>query len=155
MKKLLVVALVVAVAAAFAVKVYAADVNPTAPGAVKVQEKVKVEGNVVKVEEKAKAPGEKEKIKATENLATGAVQGTDMTKMKHGEVAKDTVKFQKFDANGDYIYVMKDDKVLRIKHKLSDSAKKDMLTKKTGDTITVTSTYPLTNQELAVITDAK
>lgn len=155
MKKLLVVALAVAVAFAFAVKVYAADTNPAAPGAVKVQEKVKVEGNVVKVEEKAKAPGEKEKIKATENLATGEVKGTDVTKMKKGEVWKDTVKFQKFEANGDYIYVMKDNKVIRLKHTLSDNVKKDMLSKKAGDTITITSTYPLTNQDLAVITDAK
>lgn len=155
MKKLFVAVLAVAVAVAFSATVFAADANPAAPGAVKVQEKVKVEGGTVKVEEKAKAPGEKEKIKATENLTTGAVQGTDVTKMKHGDVAKvtDTFKFQKLE--GDYIYVMKEDKTLRVKHQLSDNAKKNMLTKKTGDTITITSTHPLTHQDLAVVIDAK
>ena len=139
MKKI--VMLVVAVAFAFALTANAAET-------VKVTETTKGDTTTVKAVEKA--PGQKETLKATETGTT--VKGTITDKEKKGEVAKETVKFEKYEAQGDYIYVVKDNKVIRAKHALSDSMKKDMLNLKKGDQITVTSTYPLSTEQVATIT---
>lgn len=137
--------LVVAVALAFAVSAWAEEGKTT----LKVKEETK--GGVTEIKIKEKAPGVVEKAKIEEKGTTLNV--TDKAKMKAGEIAKDTVKFEKYEANGDWVYVMKDDKLLRVKHSLSDNMKKDMLKLKKGDPITVTSTYPLTAGELATITN--
>lgn len=142
MKKIMAFAVVVAVAFAFTAWA----------GTTKTEEKVKVEekGGVTTVKATEKSPGTKEKLTVTKEGTT--VTGKDVTKTKAGDVAKDTVQFEKYEAAGDYIYVVKDTKVIRLKHALNDSMKKDMLTYKKGDPITVTSTYPLTANEVAVIT---
>lgn len=168
MKKLIVLAVAVAVGLAFSV--YAGD-------EVKVKETIKKEAGKEVTTEKIKTPEGKETIKtvttADETKTTikaknkegkekvvvdekkGDVKVTDVTKNKKGEVWKETVKFEKIDEATDYIYVMKDDKVVRLKHKLSDKMEKDMLKKKKGDQITITSTYPLSDEQLAVILEAK
>ncbi len=147
MKKILVVAIAVVFAAVVAGKANAeetktkTEVKPTATGTV---EKTEVKTTETKV---------KDTVKTT--AATGDVKSKEVVENKEGKVWKDTVTLHKFDKGSDYIYVMKDNKVLRLKHTLSDSDKKIMLEKKPGDTVTITSTYPLTQQELAVITSAK
>ena len=141
MKKFLVVAVVLA----FAMSAWAEDGKTT----LKVKEETK--GGVTEIKVKEKSPGVVEKAKIEEKGTTLNV--TDKTKMKAGNVAKDTVKFEKYEANGDWVYVMKDDKLIRVKHSLSDNVKKDMLKLKKGDTINITSTYPLTAADLAVITN--
>ena len=142
MKKIMMLA--VAVVFAFALTAGAEEV-------VKVKETTK--GDVKKVEVKAtdKAAGTKEKLTVKEEGSQ--VAGKDVVKHKKGDIAKDTVKFEKYEANGDYIYVVKDNKVVRMNHKLSDNVKKDMLKLKKGDAITITSTYQMTPEEVAVITD--
>lgn len=145
MRKVL-VGLAVVVAVAFAFSAMAADTQ-----VVKEKEKITTKGDEVKTVEKIKTSEGKEKITTTENVKTGEVAATDVTKVKEGKVWKDTVKFHKYEANGDWIYVMKDDKVIRLKHTLSDSDKKMMLQKKQGETVTITSTYPLSDN-IAVIT---
>ena len=102
---------------------------------------------------KATGPNAKETI--TKEKTAGETTVTATKEMKKGPVAEDTVTFKKFETNGDYIYVMKDNKELRLKHTLSDSTKKNMLGLKEGTPITVTSTYPLTKADMAVVTDAR
>lgn len=140
----------------FAVVVAVAAVAFVA-GAVRAEETVKAKqtttGSETKTVIKEKSPGEK--TTATVVTKPGETAVTETTKLKEGKVAKETVTFDKIDKDGNYIYVMKDTKLLRLKHTLSEGAKKNMLAKKKGDTITVTSTYPLTNQDLAIIIDAK
>lgn len=142
MKKLMAAVVVVAVALAFSA--YAGDTKTE----VKVKEDAKTGTTTVKATEKS--AGEKETLKVKEQGTT--VSGKDVIKTKAGDVAKDTVSFEKYEANGDYIYVVKDSKVIRLKHTLNESMKKDMLGMKKGDAITVTSTHPLTAGEVAVIT---
>jgi len=119
------------------------------------KEKIKVtekkDGEVkIKATEKDKVAGTKETLKVKEDGTT--VKGKDVVKHKQGKVVTDTVKFEKYEANGDYIYVVKEDKVVRMKHKLSDNMKKDMLKLKKGDKVTITSTYEMTPDEVAVVT---
>lgn len=168
MKKIFVLAM--AVAFAFALTASAEEV-------VKVKEEVKKDGTT-KIEAKAtdKAAGTKEtvkveekgdvvKIKAKETDKVAGttektkikeegtkVSGKDVVKHKHGDVATDTVKFEKYEANGDYIYVVKEDKLVRMNHKLSDNMKKDMMKLKKGDVIQITSTYQMSPEEVAVVT---
>ena len=104
----------------------------------------------VKAKETDKAAGTKEKLTVKEEGST--VAGKDVVKHKHGDVAKETVKFEKYEAKGDYIYVVKDNKLVRMNHKLSDNMKQDMLKLKKGDTVTITSTYQMTPEEVATIT---
>jgi hypothetical protein len=158
MKKM--IGAVVAVAVAIAFSAYAAETVTKGKETVQTStgtEKVKAKETVTPTEEKLvvkeKAKGEKEKTTVKESGTTATVK--DVEKMKKGEVAKETVTFKKIEAQGDYIYVMKDKKEMRLKHKLSDSSKKNMLGLKEGETIEITSTYPLTQADLAVITDAK
>ena len=148
MKKLLGLAVVVAVA--FAFSVYAGTTGTTTE---EVKVKSTAEGTTTTVKEKSKEVKEKETITTTP--AEKKVEVTDVKKFKQGDVWKDTVKFEKYEANSDYIYVAKEDKIYRLKHKLSDTDKQAMMKKKKGDTVEVTSTYPLTNQELSVIMTAK
>jgi len=170
MKKVLAIAVAVAVAALFAFTVSAEEVKKETvkttvkSGETKVVDTVKTAGakeketivvkpGEVDIKDKVKTAAGKEK--ETIVAKPGDVKITDVEKLKKGPILTDTVKLHKFEANGDYIYVMKEDKVIKLKHKLSDSVKKDMLKYKPGDTITVTSTYPLSNQDLAVIVDVK
>lgn len=132
MKKLLVLVVVAAVAVAFAAY---AGTTTTA--------------------KEVKNPATTEKVDVKTNPATQEVKGKVETEYKKGPVYEDTVTFDKFDKNSDYIYVVKDQKVMRLKHTLTESDKQDMLQKKKGDKVTITSTYPLTKPELAVIIKAK
>ena len=100
------------------------------------------------------APAEKStevKAKVTETTTPEGKEVKAVVKEKTGDVAKETVTFDRYEANGDWIYVMKDNKVLRLKHTLNESTKKDMLGFKKGDPVTVTSTYPLTKSDLATV----
>ncbi|MFH0799668.1 MAG: hypothetical protein V2A66_05760 [Pseudomonadota bacterium] len=140
MKKLM--AVVVMVVVAFAFTVWAGDTT-------KKEVKVTDKGGTEKVEVKEKAAGTKTK---TEMEVKGkTVQGEVETKTAKGAVKEETVKFEKWENQGDYIYVVKDSKVVRLKHTLTENVKKDMLLKK-GDTVVVTSTYPLSAGDVAVIT---
>lgn len=140
MKKLMTLVVAVAVALAFSMMAQAEETK------VKVEEK----GGTTTVKATEKSPGTKETLKATEQGTT--VTGKDVVKSKTGPVAKETVAFEKYEAQGDYIYVVKDTKVIRLKHTLNDSMKKDMMGLKKGDTVTITSTHPLTAGEVAIIT---
>lgn len=140
MKKFLVAIVVVA----FSVAAWAGDKEVT-----KIKEEVK--GDVTKTVVKEKTPEMKEKVKIEQEGTT--VKATDVIKPKTGDVVKETVKFEKYEAASDYIYVIKDNKMVKVKHKLSDTAKKGVLELKKGDTVTITSTHPLTQADLAVITD--
>jgi sensor histidine kinase regulating citrate/malate metabolism len=91
------------------------------------------------------------KTTVTETKSATETDVKAVTTEKQGPVAKETVTFNRYDKSGDWIYVMKDNKEIRLKHTLSDSDKKDMLGFKKGDAVTVTSTYPLTNSELATV----
>lgn len=142
MKKIL--GLAVAVAVAFAFSAYAEE---------KAKVEIKKTGDEVKTVIKEKVPGEK--VKETIVQKPGETDITKVTKTPSSPLVKETVTFDRMEQNGDYIYVMKDDKVVRLKHTLTADMKKNMLTKKKGEKITVTSTYPLTNKDLAVIVEAK
>ena len=89
------------------------------------------------------------KVKVTETKTPTETDVKADIKSKQGDVAKETVTFKKYEQTGDFIYVIKDNKEIRLKHTLSDNAKKDMLQYKEGDPVTITSTYPLSNAQLA------
>ncbi len=93
----------------------------------------------------AKKQEVKEKV-TTKTTATGDVQIHDVTKFKHGDLWKDDVKFHKWDANGNYMYVINDNKTYRVKYK--KTAKSPGLVLKKGQPIHITSTYPLAAPEL-------
>lgn len=159
MKKILGLAVAVAVALAFTayaedvVKTKTKEVVKTPAGTETITTKTVATPTETKTVIKEKEKGVKDKITVVETAKETDV--TAVEKLKKGPLVKETVKFSKIDANGDYIYVIKDTKLLRLKHKLPDSMKQDMLKKKEGEQITITSTYPLTNQELAVILEAR
>ena len=143
MKKVLMMAVAVAVAVAFSAVVKAGDTTKTV-------EKEKAKVGDVKVEAKTVTK---------ENAATDTTNKTMKVeeKGKAGGFVEETVKFKKFDANGDYIYVVKGTEEMKVKHTLSESDKANIMKKKEGDTITITSTYPLTKEQVvnAVVTKAK
>lgn len=124
MKKLIGVAVAMSVALAFSV--YAGTTTPTEKSTV-------------------------EKVKVTETSTPEGKEVKATVKEKAGDVAKETVTFSRYEQNGDWIYVMKDNKEIRLKHTLHENAKKDMLGFKKGDAVTVTSTYPLTKSDLATV----
>ncbi|MFA4874870.1 MAG: hypothetical protein WC956_10890 [bacterium] len=151
MKKILVVAVAMAFAFAVAGKANAEDTKAK----VKETTKTTATGDTKTVIKEKTATGtEKEVVKTTEGGKE--VTGKDVTTFKKGDVYEDTVKFQKFDEkNGDYVFVMKDNKTYRIKHTLTESDKQNMLKKGAGTTVKITSTYPLSRDQLVVITSAK
>lgn len=140
MKKLMAAVVVLAVALAFTAWA----------GETKTEVKVKEQAGTTTVKATEKAPGTKETLDVQKQGTT--VTGKDVVKEKKGPIAKETVAFEKYEAQGDYIYVVKDTKVIRLKHTLNDSMKKDMMGLKKGDTVNITSTYPLTAGEVAVVT---
>lgn len=157
MKKVIGVAVAVLFVAAFAFKGYAEDVKKVETVKTPdVKEKVTttVKGGDTTIVDKTKAAGVKEKETITTSTSKpGEVKVTDVKKFKEGSTVEESVKFQKYDAQGDYIYVMKDNKLIRVKHTLNESNKKDMLKWKEGTLVKVTSTYALDKPELAKILD--
>ena len=156
MKKVLGIAAALVLALAFTAR--AEDTTKTVKGDVQTDTgKVSVTKTTTPEETKTvvKAKGENAKTTITKEKAAGETTVTATKDMKKGPVAEETVTFKKFETNGDYIYVIKDNKELRLKHTLSDSAKKNMLGMKEGTPIVITSTYPLTRADMAVVTDAR
>ncbi|MBT3182742.1 MAG: hypothetical protein HN337_09590 [Deltaproteobacteria bacterium] len=139
MKKLLIAVLAVAVATTFALTAMAGEAK------VKSKETVKKDGTTKEeVVVKEKGVG-KAKMTATATPA-GDVKVHDVTKFKHGDLWKDDVKFQKYDKDGNFIYVINDNKTYRVKMK--KNAKSPGLVLKKGQPISITSTYPLAGPEL-------
>jgi len=141
MKKLMAVVIAVAVAFAF---------NAWATGTTKEEVKVDKTATGTKVEVKEKSAEGKvdAKVQKSGDTVTGSV--TEKPKDKSTTI-ETKVTFKKFDANGDYVYVIHEGKELRLKHTLKDDAKKNMIGKE-GKDFTITSTYPLTAKEVATIT---
>lgn len=98
---------------------------------------------------KAKSASGDVKVQAEKVQTADTTNITTEIKKKTGDVAKETVIFQKYEANGNWIYVLKDNKEIRVKHTPDESMKKNMLSLKTGTPITITSTYPLSKADLA------
>lgn len=126
MKKVLLAVLAVAVAMMFTVSAQAGTST----------EKVKAE---------VKTAAAKEVVKATETK--GDVQVTDVTTFKHGNLWKDNVFFNEYKKGADYVYVMREDKIYKVK--LHKDAKQYVMELKKGDPITITSTYPLAGPDVA------
>ena len=103
-------------------------------------------GTTTTTKDVTKAAGTEQKSTVTTNPATGEVKGKVETEYNKGPVYTDTVKFDKYEANSDYIYVEKDQKVIRLKHTLTENDKQNMLQKKKGDSVTITSTSVITGQ---------
>ena len=123
MKKLLIAVVVVAVVAAFAFSVSA-------------RENVKI---------KAKTPEYKEVVKV-EDVPEG-VKVLDVTKHKHGDLWKDTVKFKSYRDGDDYVYLVKEDRVYRVKFR--KQAKDSLMRLRRGQKVDIVSTHPLSGPELA------
>ncbi len=137
MKKIMMAVLVMAVALVFGFSANAGDAK------VKVKEEVKGNTEIIKAE--AKDATGKEVLKATR---TGDdVNVIDATKFKSGALWKDTVTFHEYKSGADYVYVMRDDKVYKVK--LHKDAKQYVMEHKKGDPITIYSTYPLMGPEIA------
>lgn len=92
-----------------------------------------------------KKTGEAKEVETIE-ASSGGVNITDVTKHRHGDLWKDTVTFKSYKEGDDYVYVTKEDKTYRVKFR--DSAKENMMKCKKGDTVTITSTYPLAGSEI-------
>jgi hypothetical protein len=101
--------------------------------------------NTDKVKAEVKTPQGKEVIKATDT--NGNITVTDVTSFKHGNLWKDQVYFNEYKSGSDYVYVMREDKVYKVK--LHNDAKQYVMELKKGDPITITSTYPLAGPEIA------
>ncbi len=101
--------------------------------------------NTEKVKAEVKTAAGKEIVKATETK--GEVQVTDVTSFKHGNLWKDKVYFHEYKKGADYVYVMREDKVYKVK--LHKDAKQYVVELKKGDPITITSTYPLAGPDIA------
>ena len=123
MKKLLIAVVAVAVAAAFAFSVSARG----------------------RVEVKTKTPEYKEVVKV-EDVPEG-VKVLDVTKHKHGDLWKDTVKFKSYRDGDDYVYLVKEDRVYRVKFR--KQAKDSLMRLRRGQTVEIVSTHPLSGPELA------
>lgn len=173
MKKVLMMAVAVAVAVAFSAAVKAGDTTKTVEKEKATVGDVKVEAKTVTKENTATGTTktvEKEKVKAGDvkveaKSTTVENKAADTTKekikveekVKGGAFVEEKVTFKKFDANGDYIYVVKGKEEMKVKHTLSEGDKANIMKKKDGDTITITSTYPLTKEQVMnnVVTSAK
>jgi len=142
MKKFTVLAVVLGLALVFSVN-----------AAEKTTVKKEVKGTETKTEVKEKSGGTKVKVEETKTPTTTDVTA-DVTKKK-GDVAKEEVTFKKYDSKGDFIYVIKDKKEYRLPHNLSDDMKKNMLSWKEGKPVTITSTRPLSNDELVTAVTEK
>jgi len=137
MKKLFIAIVAVAVALTFALTVYA--------GKTKVKVKEETKGDTTTVKATEKSPEGKETIRATTSPAGTNI--IDVTKHKHGDLWKDTVKFKSYKEGDDHVYLLKEDKVYRVKFR--KSAKSSLMKLKKGEPVKIVSTHPLSGPEIA------
>jgi hypothetical protein len=75
------------------------------------------------------------------------VKVMDVTKHKHGDLWKDTVKFKSYREGDNWVYLVKEDRVYRVKFRRH--AKDSLMRLRKGQTVHIVSTHPLSGPELA------